>query len=181
MTVRSVFLPGYTGRQSTAGCKNNEGGEVSMPWYGWIILGAALLGTEMFVIDAQFYLVFFGFSALIVGALDLAGVTLPAPGQWLLMGVLAIVLLVTFRKRLYQRVRRVEGTVQDRVAAGDHLQMTVRLDPGRSGQVEFRGTSWSAINEGTRALEVGERAEIIGMDGLTLRLMPANESRPSLS
>ena len=141
-----------------------------MPWYGWIILGAALLGTEMFVIDAQFYLVFFGFSALVVGVLGLAGIVLPAWAQWLAMGLLAALLMVTFRKRLYERVRRVEGTVAERVAAGDRIRMNTRLGPGESGKVEFRGTSWSAINEDARPLELGEEAEIIGMDGLTLRL-----------
>ncbi|HKQ83090.1 MAG TPA: NfeD family protein [Steroidobacteraceae bacterium] len=141
-----------------------------MPWYGWIILGAALLGTEMFVIDAQFYLVFFGFSALVVGVLGLAGIVLPAWAQWLTMGLLAALLMVTFRKRLYERVRRVEGTVAERVAAGDRIRMNTRLAPGESGKVEFRGTSWSAINEDARPLELGEEAEIIGMDGLTLRL-----------
>ncbi|MET0985192.1 MAG: NfeD family protein [Steroidobacteraceae bacterium] len=141
-----------------------------MPWYGWIILGAALLGTEMFVIDAQFYLVFFGFSALVVGVLGLAGIVLPAWAQWLTMGLLAALLMVAFRKRLYERVRRVEGTVAERVAAGDRIRMSARLAPGESGKVEFRGTSWSAINEDARALELGEEAEVIGMDGLTLRL-----------
>ena len=79
-------------------------------------------------------------------------------------------LMVTFRKRLYERVRRVEGTVAERVAAGDRIRMNTRLGPGESGKVEFRGTSWSAINEDARPLELGEEAEIIGMDGLTLRL-----------
>ena len=35
-----------------------------MPWWGWIVLGAALLAAES-VVDAQFFLVFFGAAALI--------------------------------------------------------------------------------------------------------------------
>jgi inner membrane protein len=146
-----------------------------MPWYGWIIVGAALLGTEMFVIDAQFYLVFFGFSALVVGGLGLAGITLPVWAQWLTMGLLSVLLMLAFRRRLYERVRRVEGTVPDRIAAGDRLRMTMRLAPGESGKVEFRGTSWSVINDGAQPLELGQEAEIIGMDGLTLRLRARTE------
>jgi membrane protein implicated in regulation of membrane protease activity len=147
-----------------------------MPWYGWIILGAALLGIEMFVIDAQFYLVFFGFAALVVGGLALAGVTLPVWGQWLVMGLLSIALMLAFRKRLYQRVRRVDGTVAQRVSAGDRMRMTIRLAPGESGKVEFRGTYWSAINESAEPLELGEEAEVVGLDGLTLRLKPASHT-----
>ena len=49
-----------------------------MPWWAWLVLGIALLGVEMFVIDAQFYLVFIGLSAAVVGLLGLVGVGLPA-------------------------------------------------------------------------------------------------------
>ncbi len=39
-----------------------------MAWWAWLVLGIGLLGVEMFVIDAQFYLVFIGLSAAVVGA-----------------------------------------------------------------------------------------------------------------
>ena len=39
-----------------------------MTWWGWMILGAILLGAELFSIDAQFYLVFLGLAAAFVGA-----------------------------------------------------------------------------------------------------------------
>jgi len=38
-----------------------------MPWWGWLVLGIGLLGVEMFVVDAQFYLVFIGVAAALVG------------------------------------------------------------------------------------------------------------------
>ena len=49
-----------------------------MPWWGWFVLAAALLSFELFVIDAQFYLVFLGVSAALVGLLGLADGTMPA-------------------------------------------------------------------------------------------------------
>ena len=52
-------------------------GGYPMLWWGWIVLGVAILGAEMFVIDAQFYLVFIGLSAVIVGLTDLLGLALP--------------------------------------------------------------------------------------------------------
>ncbi|TDJ16346.1 MAG: NfeD family protein, partial [Deltaproteobacteria bacterium] len=42
-----------------------------MVWWQWIVLGVVLLGAEMMV-DAEFYLVFLGVSALTVGLLDLS-------------------------------------------------------------------------------------------------------------
>ena len=44
-----------------------------MQWWAWIAIGAILLGSELTLVNAQFYLVFLGISALIVGVLQLAG------------------------------------------------------------------------------------------------------------
>ena len=55
-----------------------------MEWWAWIAVGAVLLGSELGIVDAQFYLVFVGASALVVGLLDLAGLLPPAalpPGE----------------------------------------------------------------------------------------------------
>ena len=53
-----------------------------MIWWGWMIFGAVLLGAELFAIDAQFYLVFLGISAALVGLADLIGIALPEWLQW---------------------------------------------------------------------------------------------------
>ncbi len=61
-----------------------------MPWWGWIIIGVVLLCAELFAIDAQFYLVFIGIGAVIVGLGQLLGLDLPMWGQWLLFAALSI-------------------------------------------------------------------------------------------
>ena len=38
-----------------------------MSWWGWIIAGAILLGAELSFVSAQFYLVFIGSAAILVG------------------------------------------------------------------------------------------------------------------
>ena len=38
-----------------------------MSWWGWIIAGAILLGAELAYVNAQFYLVFIGSAAIVVG------------------------------------------------------------------------------------------------------------------
>ena len=43
-----------------------------MQWWAWIAVGAILLGSELTFVNAQFYLVFVGASALVVGILALA-------------------------------------------------------------------------------------------------------------
>lgn len=141
-----------------------------MPWWAWLVLGIGLLGVEMFVIDAQFYLVFIGISAAIVGLVGLAGLELPTWAQWLIFSVLAIVAMVTFRRRLYELVRNRSGRVEERLSVGDRVTIPSRLDPGQSGRVEHRGTSWTARNAGEHAIEAGHEAVISQIDGLILHV-----------
>ncbi len=68
-----------------------------MPWWGWIILGLMLLGAELMVIDAGFYLVFIGIAAAITGLIALLDLPLELWHQWMLFSVLALVFMVLFR------------------------------------------------------------------------------------
>src|SRR5688572_16262531 len=119
-----------------------------MAWWAWMVLGIGLLGVEMFVIDAQFYLVFIGLSAAVVGLLGLAGVDMPEWTEWLVFSVLALVAMLSFRRRLYEMVRNRSGRVEERLTVGDRVVVTARLEPGESGRVEYRGSSWTARNTG---------------------------------
>jgi membrane protein implicated in regulation of membrane protease activity len=144
-----------------------------MPWWGWVVLGIGLLGIEMFVIDLQFYLVFLGVSAAIVGLLELVGLPLPQWGQWLLFAALAIVAMLTFRRRVYALVRGKSGHVQERVTSGDKVAVPVRLEPGQSCRVDYRGTSWTARNVDVLPIAAGSEAVISTVDDLTLHVKTA--------
>lgn len=143
-----------------------------MPWWSWLILGVALLGVEMFVIDAQFYLVFLGISATIVGLAGLAGVATPAWAQWLAFAVLSLATMFGFRKRIYELVRSRSGDVQERVTAGDRVVVPLRLEPGHECRVEYRGSSWTARNVDGKAIDSGAEAEIVSIQELTLHVRP---------
>lgn len=144
-----------------------------MPWWGWLVLGVALLATEMFFLDAQFYLVFLGVSAALVGLLALAGIVMPDWAQWLLFAALALIAMVSFRKRVYQLVRGRTGAVEERLTLGDRVVIPTRLEPGQTCRVEYRGSSWSARNVDQRAIDAGKEAVISHVDGLTLHVMTA--------
>jgi membrane protein implicated in regulation of membrane protease activity len=75
-----------------------------MTWWGWAIAGAILLGAELFFVSAQFYLVFVGSAAILVGLVTLV-LPLAEWLQWALFALLAIASMVTFRSRIYQRFR----------------------------------------------------------------------------
>jgi hypothetical protein len=139
-----------------------------MPWWGWLVVGALLLGVEMFVLDAQFYLVFLGIAAAIVGLFGLTGVELPQWAQWLLFAALALIAMIAFRKRVYELVRGRTGAVRERLTLGDRVTIPTRLDPGQTCRVDYRGSSWSARNIGSASIEGGREAVIASVDGLTL-------------
>src|SRR3979490_3408042 len=118
-----------------------------MQWWAWIAVGAILLGSELAFVDAQFYLVFVGASAFVVGMLQLAGVGLPAWLQWLIFAVLAATAVFTFRKRLYESKPRGLPAMKGG-PAGEIVTMPMALPPGETCRLEYRGGSWSAVNAG---------------------------------
>jgi membrane protein implicated in regulation of membrane protease activity len=138
-----------------------------MYWWAWIAVGAILLGSELAFVDAQFYLVFVGASAFVVGMLQLAGVGLPAWLQWLIFAVLAATSMFTFRKRIYESMRRGLPAMKGG-PAGEIVTMPTALPPGETCRLEYRGGSWSAVNAGKEMIAAGSRARIERVDGLTL-------------
>lgn len=139
-----------------------------MPWWGWLIVAALSLAAEMFVLDAQFYLVFFGISAAIIGLLGLSGVNMPDWAQWLALSVLAVGSMLTFRRRVYELVRGRTGHVEERLTVGDRVTVPVRLEPSQTCRVDYRGSSWTARNVDETPIEAGREAVIARVDGLVL-------------
>jgi membrane protein implicated in regulation of membrane protease activity len=138
-----------------------------MQWWAWIAVGAILLGSELAFVDAQFYLVFVGASAFVVGLLALTGLELAMWLQWLIFAVLAATSMLTFRRRIYERMRRGLPAVKGG-PAGETVTLPNALPPGETCRLEYRGGSWSAINGGKSVIPAGSQARIARVDGLTL-------------
>jgi membrane protein implicated in regulation of membrane protease activity len=138
-----------------------------MQWWAWIAVGAILLGSELAFVDAQFYLVFVGTSAFIVGMLQLTGLGMPEWLQWLVFAATAATSVLTFRRRIYERMRRKLPAMKGG-PAGEIITLPTELSPGETCRLEYRGGSWSAINGGKAAIPAGARARIDRVDGLTL-------------
>ncbi len=140
-----------------------------MAWWSWMIIGAVLLGAELFGVDAAFYLVFIGIAAAITGLIELAGAGLEPWVQWILFSVIALVLMVLFRKKLYARLRGSgEGYVTG--PAGETITIEQPLEPGQRSRLAFRGTDWTIVNDSTAPFVQGQRVRIRQVDGLTLKL-----------
>jgi membrane protein implicated in regulation of membrane protease activity len=140
-----------------------------MTWWGWMILGAVLFGAELFAVDAQFFLVFLGLSAAIVGLAGMLGVSAPEWAQWLTFATLSLVSMFTFRRSLYQSIRGgVKGFKEG--LAGEHVVIPESLAPGADIRVDFRGTMWTVRNVGEQTIDAGSRVSVVKTDGLTLHV-----------
>ena len=142
-----------------------------MQWWAWIAVGAILLGSELTFVNAQFYLVFLGSASLAMGFLGLTGPPLAAYLQWLIFTTLAVVSMVGFRRRIYERSRRTLP-VMNSGPAGEVVTLSASLEPGETCRIDYRGSSWSAINRGKSVIPAGGDARIERVEGLTLVVFP---------
>lgn len=140
-----------------------------MTWWSWMVLGAVLLAAELFAIDAQFYMVFLGVSAALVGLAGLFGLVMPEWAQWMAFATLSLVFFFTFRRSLYQKIRG--GAVGFReTLTGSTVNVETDLAAGAETRIDYRGTKWTAKNIGSETIPGGSKARVIKADGLTLHV-----------
>lgn len=140
-----------------------------MTWWGWMILGTVLFGAELFAIEAQFYLVFLGLSALLVGLGSMLGISAPEWVQWLAFAFLSLVSMLTFRKSLYEKIRGNVAGFKEGIA-GESVSVTETLAPGDSGSADFRGSNWVVLNVGEQSIDAGSSVKVIKTEGVTLHV-----------
>ncbi len=140
-----------------------------MTWWSWLVLGAVLLGAELLAIDAQFYLIFLGLSAALVGLAAMFGLVMPEWAQWMAFAILSLVFFFTFRKSLYEKIRG--GAVGFReTLTGNTVDVETDLAAGAEARIEYRGTRWTAKNIGNETIAGGSKARVVKADGLTLHV-----------
>lgn len=146
----------------------------AMTFWHWFALGGVLLILEIFT--PTFYLIWPGIAAVVVGIIALVAPELRWEIDVTIFGVMSLVAIVVwhgFYKRggggaasalaLNQRTERYIGR-RAIVAEG--------FRSGR-GPVLLEDTRWQAVSESGADLAPGSSVEIVGADGVTLRVRPA--------
>jgi membrane protein implicated in regulation of membrane protease activity len=142
-----------------------------MPWWGWLVFGAALLGAEI-VVSTDFWLATVGAAALVIGLVLPIPLIDPDPRawvQWSCFAALAVLITGLFRRRLYERlVGRPPGLEPELV--GESGVAIAPIAPGAEGSVEVRGTTWQARNVGTEPLAARAPVRVTAVRGILLEV-----------
>ncbi len=153
-----------------------------MPSWGWILLGALLLGSELFV-DSGFYLLFLGLAGLLMGAAGLAGIEGEIWEEWLAFAIVSVVLVASLRSRIYGRLTEARGTAPALIGevgtAGEDIacgEAGEDIACGETGRAELRGSQWTARNVGDGAIARGARMRVEEIEGLLLLVRAESES-----
>jgi inner membrane protein len=145
-----------------------------MNWWAWIVCGIVLFGAEVAAINAQFYLVFAGSAAIVVGLAAVSMPNLSPATQWAAFAILAIVSMLTFRNRIYNSLKG-RFPVLHIGPTGSVLTLSDDLAPGESCQVEHGGTHWTARNDGSALIPARTSVRVTDVRGLTLIVRPDSE------
>jgi membrane protein implicated in regulation of membrane protease activity len=137
-----------------------------MTWWIWVLFGLFLMVLEMFI-PSNFYLMFFGAGALIVGSL-VAMFGMPLWMQWLLFTVFSILAAILFQKKCMLGFRSHPEITGTENLVGKTALVLDDMAPNAIGKVELQGTSWNVRNVGTSPLTRGQHCHVEHVDGLTL-------------
>lgn len=136
----------------------------------WFVAGLIMILLEF--TQPGLVIVFFGAGAWVVSLLVYLDILETLRSQLLLFGGVSVGLMLGLRRWVKGKFYGHIGAKQDLTRNLDEFtgkQVTVLQDvmPGKAGgQVEFKGTSWSAVSD--QEIKKGETAVIAEMDGLIL-------------
>lgn len=139
--------------------------------WSWAILGLILLGVEM--LSGTFYILWFGIAALCVALLLVLFPTASLSVQLLAFSLLAVVSLVLWKSRYAKEAPRLRVGQSRSDDIGRHGLIVAAVSPQQVGRIAFTlpvmgSREWAAV--ASEALEAGDEAEVIGIEGNYLRV-----------
>jgi membrane protein implicated in regulation of membrane protease activity len=143
-----------------------------MVWWLWVLLGLGLLTFEALTPGA-FFAVFFGLSALLVGALTGLHVAGPPWLQWLLFSGTSVGFVLLLRRPLLARMKTTERSLPPIDSlVGELATLLEELPPGGVAKAELRGSGWTVRSVEPTTLAKGARCRVERVDGFTLWIRP---------
>jgi len=141
----------------------------------WFLIGLGPALAELAV--PGIILIFFGVGAWVVALTSWLELTVTLESQLFTFAIASVALLIVLRRwikgRLYGHVKAEQDLNVDLDEfVGHSVKVLKVVVPGSTeGRVEFKGAGWHAVADET--IEVGESAQIEGVDGITLKVRKA--------
>ena len=137
----------------------------------WAILGLILLGAEM--LSATLYLMWFGFSALVMAVLVWLAPGLTVPVQIVIYAVLSLVSIFIWKYFKIAEMPDLKICQSRGEHTGQRGIIIVGVTPTENGRILFAqgimgSREWAVIADHT--IEIGAKAEIVGIVGNSLRV-----------
>ena len=132
----------------------------------WLILGAGLSLTELFVPTA-FVALMMGISAIFVALISLVIGNIWLQGlAWLFLSTFSIL----YTRRLISKPKS-KSKIRDAIIA----ETLTEIPPGKAGRVLYEGNSWRArCDDAKLAIAPNAPVYVVGREGTTLIVMPEN-------
>ena len=140
-------------------------------WWHWLVVGLLLVLAEL-ATPGGFFVIFFGFAALVVGVLAGTGMGGPLWTQLLMFSVLSVVSLLLFRTRLLRTFQHDPQAPEVDSLVGEIGLLEGAIGPGQIGRIEVRGSAWSARNATSSEIPRGMRCRVVRVKGLMLEVEP---------
>jgi membrane protein implicated in regulation of membrane protease activity len=146
-------------------------------WHWWV-LGVVLLGAEM--LAPGVFLLWMGIAAGATGVVVLVAPEMDWRYQFLLFAVLAVASVIAARIYLKRRpieTDRPELNRRGQQYVGRTFTLAEAMENGR-GRLHVDDTMWRVIGPDIPA---GRQVEVVGVDGVLLRVAPAREGEEASS
>lgn len=147
----------------------------------WWIAGVIFLVLELFTLS--FVLVYFGIGAIVAAVAGMLGV--PLWGQTAIFVVVSLALLFTTRPYLLRFIQRTPYRPSNvETLSGKTGIVTIPVfNDASTGQVRIGTEFWTARtpDDLSQALPSGTRVRILGVEGVTARVVAEESSSPSAS
>jgi membrane protein implicated in regulation of membrane protease activity len=141
------------------------------PYAYWVVAGIALCIIE--ILAPSFIFLFFGLSAIYVGAIKWLGFLDHLPAELFLFSVataLQMIIYQRFLKSLWGREKKAREQLDPTGIVGQRAKVDEKIEGG-IGSVIFRGARWQAQSP-IKTIPSGSFVRITTLDGLYLTVVP---------
>ncbi|MGC9422323.1 NfeD family protein [Vibrio sp.] len=144
-------------------------------YWHWLALGLALLTIEL--LGTAGYFLWLGLSGLLVGLLMLF-IPIGWQLQWMTFASFSLITTWLWWRRQFKTDRISDSqrvlNQKEKQLIGQRIPITDEVKAGIVTRIHLADSTWSAISE--EDIHAGNMAEIIALDGITLKIKPYRAS-----